>query len=947
MSAGPGTTLRRLIEAVAVLAATASVHAQGVGASPGVSGGAGNPPAASAMPAEARPGWAEAERAVESYLADRGLEDVLIAHLRNRLRASTGPERASIAERLGSLYVARLGTAADATARQKLEEESRELLRQVPEAETFELRVDLAKATYLKAAELVERDALKMASPADRQEAERVLRAVAPTFQEIGAKVHQRVESLERQESLDRGGAEVREQLARARRVRSLAMYFSGWSECYLAMLTGDKQRAAKAMQDFGWLLNSAGGRIAAVERVPKGMLRYQHVARAAMGCAVASSLRGNDIEALRWLDAIEQGEEVPEELLPQLFTRRLGVLAAAKRWPDADVLVRNHRRSAGGKETPLRWEEARLLGVLVLEAKADPSITGRNAEIVESLIQTSWGDLVARGEVGHVLDLTRIYGTAPSGQEGFIVRYVRGLQAFERAVAAHRATGEKETEPTRNEQVRQAYVEAARTLGLSPVAPDASRFPAERARAWMQKALALFRAGEFESASADFQKAGEAASAPEMKEEALWSAIVSLDRAIAAGKGSKREERDRLAVLYLRAHPGTENAARLLIRRPDGGLLDREQAVQVLLSVSADSPLYQTSRQQASNMLFEAFRRSPRAQKDAAASRFVQVADEVAQADQQLAFDQEGPDAAKAADRAVHRLRQVLEAVLSMAAPDLDRAESALARIELIFGQQSRDSGLLRPELNFRRLQIAWARGDLVTADRLMDELNEGGGEFARAAVREVYQRAVRSWTASPREAALARAVIKVGERLVAQMSESSEGAKAEATLAVCNTVAEAAMTVWTVEKDVVARDLALRLDRRLIEAGKPTERTYRRMAELSEGAGDTPGALQAWRGLLNGLPAGSEEWFEARYETLRLLADVDPVSARAVMAQHRALYPSYGPTPWGVKLSELDAKLNAGAPGPATPGAPAAPGIPTAPGPGGAGGGSGGGGS
>lgn len=878
-----------------------------------------------------------ADRVVEGYLAERGLEDVLIAHLKNRLRGAAGLERTAIAERLGMLYVGQLSAAADPAVRQRLEEESRELLKEVPEAETFELRVDLAKATYLKAAELAERDALRMTTPADRQEAERVLRAVGPVFQEIGAKVHQRVESLERQESLDRGGEEIREQLARARRVRSLAMYFSGWSECYLAMLTGDKQRAAKAMQDFGWLLNAAGGRVATVERVSKGMLRYPHVARAAIGCALASSLRGNDLEALRWLDAIEQSEEVPAEVVPQLFTRRLAILAAAHRWPEADVLVRQHRRGADGKEQPLRWEEARLLGVLALEAAADRSLTGRNREIVESLIQTSWGDLVARGEVGHVLDLTRLYGTAPSGQEGFIVRYVRGLQSFERAVAAHRATGERETEPTANDQVRQAYLEAARTLGTAPAASDASRFPAERARAMMQRALALYRAADYENASAEFQKAGEATAVAELKEEALWSAIVSLDRAIAGGKVSRREDRDRLAVIYLRAYPGTENAARLLIRRPDGGLLDREQAVQVLLSVSVDSPLYQTARQQASNMLFEAFRRSPRAQRDAAASRFVQVADEVAQRDQQQAFDSTGPEAGQAADRAVHRLRQVLEAVLSMATPDLDRAESALARIELIFEQQGRDSGLLRPELNFRRLQIAWARGDLAGAEKLMDELEDGGGEFARAAVREVYQRAVRSWTLSPREAGLARAVVKVGERLIAQLSETAPGATSEATLAVCNTVAEAAVAVWNADKDAAARDLALRLDKRLLDAGKPTERTYRRMADLAEGAGDAAGALQAWRGLLNGLPAGSEEWFEARYHTLRLLAEADPAAARTVLEQHRALYPSYGPEPWGVKLAELDARLNGGQP--AQPGRPVPPGGSSAPG--GAGGG------
>lgn len=862
------------------------------------------PPAPPASP------QAEADRAVEAYLAERDLDDLLVAQLRLKLRNTTGAERAAIAEKLGKLYVKLLGATRDSAVRQRIEQDSHELLRQVPDAESAELRIDLAKATYMKAAELAERYALRMATPAEMQEAERVLRSVAPTFQEIGSRLHQRVESLERQESLERSGDEVREQLAEARRIRSLAMYFSGWSECYLAVLTGDKQRATKAMQDFGWLLNSANGRVAAVDRLSKGMLRYPHVARAAMGCAVAASVRGNDVDALRWLEAIEESDEIPDEVLPQLFTRRLTVLAAAKRWPDLDLLVRQRRREPGKGEVPLRWQEARLLGVLALEAKNDATLSDRNKEIVESLIQVSWGDLVARGEVGHVLDLTRIYGTAPSGKEGFIVLYVRGLRAFERAAEAHRATGESENDPTADASVKQMYIEAARALGLAPAAADATKFPGERANAIMKTALAHFRAADFEAAATQYQRAGEAAATPDQQQEALWSAILALDRAIAEGKVSRKAERDRLAVLFLKSYPGSDRAAKLLIRRPDG-LIDREQSIQVLLSVGPDSPLYLASRQRASNLLLEAYRRAPRTNRDAAASRFIQIADEVAQIDQRQAFELTGPESQKAADRALLRLRQLLEAVLSMSSPDLDRAESALSRIDLLLSQQSRDAGPLKPELAYRRLQIAWARGDLTTADRLMDEVLASGGDFSKQAVREVYQRALAAWTASPRDAGLARALVKVGERIIASLSETTDSAKSAAALSVCNNVAEAAMVVWNAEQDNAARDLALKLDRRIFDAGQPTERSLRRLAELSEPAGDTAMAIQAWRGLLNGLEAGSEEWFEARYHTLRMLAESDPENARQVMAQHKALYPSYGPEPWGVKLQQLDAKL------------------------------------
>ena len=61
-------------------------------------------------------------------------------------------------------------------------------------------------------------------------------------------------------------------------------------------------------------------------------------------------------------------------------------------------------------------------------------------------------------------------------------------------------------------------------------------------------------------------------------------------------------------------------------------------------------------------------------------------------------------------------------------------------------------------------------------------------------------------------------------------------------------------------------------------------------------------------------GSAGGSDAWFEARYELIRLLAETDADRARLVMRQHKALNPSYGPEPWGVKLRVLDLRLGPG---------------------------------
>src|SRR5205823_5441619 len=92
------------------------------------------------------------EEVVDAYLADHQPFDPLAARLRQRVTQGPPPERAHAAELLAKLYVRMLAAANTPGPRQSLEERARDLLK-VPEADSFELRIDLAKATYLKVEE--------------------------------------------------------------------------------------------------------------------------------------------------------------------------------------------------------------------------------------------------------------------------------------------------------------------------------------------------------------------------------------------------------------------------------------------------------------------------------------------------------------------------------------------------------------------------------------------------------------------------------------------------------------------------------------------------------------------------------------------------------------------------------------------------------------------------
>lgn len=849
------------------------------------------------------------EATVDAYLISLDLEPVRAAMLRHRLDRAPEAEQLRLAEELGSIYAGMLERASTSEERLRVESLANELMRRFPGAETSELRINLQRVQYAAAERFAEMHRLRMASPAELAEAERILRRSVPIFREVAMAAHRRVEVYERRDARTELTEDMRAALDESRRIRSLAMYYLGWSRYYLAYLTGDRSGAGEAVDAFGWLLNAPGGRGATLDRLPQGMTRYEHVARAAVGVALCESLRGQDVTAVRWLDALGSGAETPKGVRDALTARRIAVLSAGGRWYDLKTLVDRLPPRADGFR--LTVPEARLLAVSAFEGLGSVDSTSRgDALLVEAIGQVGLGELVRRGEVSHVLDMVEQYGAALIGEEGFVVRFVTGLQAYERARETHAETGERVSEPTTSADVARAFLLASRAFGEALGSEDADLFPAQRAECRRLRGLSLYFAGELREAARLLAAAASDTSADEtdaQREEALWFAIVALDRAIRGGDRGVTPERDRLATLYLASFPGTERAARLLIGAP-GDRVDPQRAVEVLLSISPSSEVYEAARRRASQLLYRLYRESSGTTRTYAASRFIDVGAEVFAADRRTAeASRDESVSARAARDAVQVGRQLLDVLLGTEASDALRAEEVLEAVREIGRLHGAGVRELEPELAYRALQASVLRDQASLIRERTRALRDLGGVFAAAGDRLLYNRAAARASASPDDAGVLRELVESGVRIAEELRRGPEGLRDPSALGVHDRVADAAARLWAIEGDEAARDIAIALDRRAIEAGQATVRMLRRSGELREAAGDPGGALDAWRMLMSGATPGEDLWFEARYESLRLLLAVDPERGQAVLQQHRVLHPEWGPEPWGERIRLL----------------------------------------
>ncbi len=847
--------------------------------------------------------------ALSRFLQLHDLTELHAVHLRHRVEQTKGKKQTELAEQLARIYIQMLSDSQSDQARMRWETLSMSLLKLVPNASTHGLQIDLAKVRYLHAESIAEKSILRLVPESETLQAIADLQQVASDLQRLGTTLNRRVQLLERHEERPSSDPDViRSALREARRLRSVSRYYQGWSLLYIAMLNNTPADAQEALRAFGWLLNAPPGRPASIENVSPGMLRFEHVARSAVGAALCESMRDNASEAMRWLDTVSQTETVPQVVRDQIPARRIFVLTRARRWADLDLLIQRLRRDNPPK--PLDITQARLLAILTLD-QSEQTRDDTVRRVLRALAQTAIADLTTGGQIHQVLNILDLYGDAPIGTKGFIVHFVKGMRDFERAriqlkeLSTLIAPAGSDTE--------KLFIRASKSFSKALADPQPDRFPAEHGKASYMLGSSLISTRSFDQGVQTLQKLASTTQDQTLARDALWLAIRGMDEAIKLGQESMAQTRNELSLIFLQSYPRTEQAAALLLKQAADPTFDPRQAVETLLSVSPDSPLYEAARRHAASFLYRLYRKASSSDRDFLASRFVDIAEPLLQIDASLVRTQTGEPAARAARSAVLLVRQMADVLLGVNIPTVpaaDRARAALDLLKSIANQANIDLDEIQGELLFRRLQIAIVYNDDQQAEDLLLEVRALGGRFAEQCDRLVYKTAINDWSRDTSNPKLARQVALSASAVLRYMDQNDQDSPL--VLSLFNTIAASAAVVFHAEQDNDMRDIALRADRRLFDQQRMSASALRRFATLSENARDFDSSLQAWLRLMGGVTVNTSDWYEARYESIRLMLLLDPARARRAMAQHKILYPNLGPAPWADLMAELDARIS-----------------------------------
>lgn len=857
---------------------------------------------------------------IEQFLDDRGLDALLVEQLQERLTRTDAKDRASILDRLASLYVTLIESSTDPAEQAEWESRARAMLVSTPDAISYELRLNLERARYARAERTLERLRIGQIDPDTGAEALGTLAEIAPIFRAIAESSHQDELAIE-QQAESKGRLDPRT-LARAlqdaRRRRSLAHYLSGWSNVYLAEMTGVAARGHDALIEFGWLLGADIDKPPTVNQASETSLRYEHVARSAVGVAVAYATLGDGANALAWIDFVENGPDTFQSVRTQLPMRRLTILARLNRWAEFKTIVTNLQRGKSGVVTPLDTETARLIAILTLDPRKNTETALR-----QDMARLALADLVQNQELAQVADLAKRYGPSMLTDSGFISAHVRGLLAYESAREAHRKISSDLDTPVGDSAVSRAYRDAAEFFRIAVTSPDAMKFPDARAATAMLEGLSLFQASANDSrlllrAIDAFQQATSLATTPAKAADAMWMA----HRAARRLPGESDAENGRAVAIgktFIERFPADERSSVLRVRIAAEGGLPPADAVTALLDTPRESPAFEASRRYAARLLYDLYRNAPPDDRDWSALRYADIAEPLLTLDRTRAQDGD----ATAAELAMIRVRRLLDALLSVRSPDGSRAHAALDTLDMLTA-----TGLATappaPEIAFRRLQLALTENNGAAASLHADAIHDlartssKNTEYVVFADRALMDHATAQWRrliesndATPEREAAARTVIARGAQLLSDLTDRARTEDQSRILTIHAAIAHAAYDLWRITGDTPTLDLAYRRHRLFLEA-KPNERgALRRFADLAEASGEHAEALAAWRTLSSGLDPNSDAWIESRVRLIELLSESDPQRAAEALAQHIALHPEPAPAPWQERLETLIRKL------------------------------------
>ena len=842
---------------------------------------------------------------VASYLEQHGLTQLLAVHLENQLEGLANEQREAAIRRLADLYAQLLEREVDPARRIALEERSRQLLAQAPARSADDLRLALLRASYRSAEKVAENHRLRLARPEEVETARRTFSEIAPQLQALSEQLRETIATLERRLSRA-GGADavsLGETADRARASYAQCMFLTAWSLYYQDWLTDDKVIAtARQAEPLFAEIMGAENATPSPEDVSIDLRSDEAVARSILGMALCKSITASSATAVSWI-ALLASPNAYEPLRTQASVWMMAIHLEHHEYREAINDLDEAR--ANVQEVPLAW--LRLCAVYALE-------DARRDRFGDDLIKFAVTELAARGELQQVLDLASRFGVEALGDSGFALKYVQGVIAYQDARKRHGLE-----EPTIDPTIIAMYRFASDALKAAAAEPDAEKYPLAAAACRRLVAWCSYFQSNFLDAQREFEAASSVMTGAEAA-EALWMAIVSLDKVVEAGRSPEAElALNGLVDRYITQYPSDPNTAKLLLKRSLREKTPSPDAVAELLAIPPDNDAYATAQMRAADMLYQLFREAGDNDRAVYAGQFLSVAIPLISQPPASGSSETSAQRDASLQRFIVRCRQALEVSLTEGVERLVAARAAFEALDAVAASDPAAVAVHRDEIDCRRAQERLLAGEPAAAAELTDSLWERDNQsiWARLAVRSMFKHAHQVWKSgeideSERQAAIER-VVRYGGRVLHEFKDDPRAFDRPGAMGYVAAVAEATMALWERTREPARAEAALFLYETLL-GRRPSSATFLRSAAILASACDQPQkSLDHWRRLVAGTQVGTPEWFEAKFHQIELLAKLDPPRAREVMNQHKQLNPDYGPDPWGAQLKGLDEQIPA----------------------------------
>ena len=830
---------------------------------------------------------------VDQFLARLGLVDLQILHLEKALdREQPDAVRLKLAQRVADLYAGRLmSSSEDQRAYQELLARIDALVKKVPQANTTSLRVMLLQADYNRAEAQVSRWIHDPAETSARDAGREILARITPELnrfqQQLDAAVTKLVKELDEADDPDVRRAKEK-QLQRLAAVAGRAAYFAAWSNYYTGLVNpasgGAKAEFAKARDGFRKLLG--------IEEKDYAKLQTESLeldsiwrSRAMIGLGLSEAAAGDSAAAGACFKLLED-VSVPPVIRDQAAYWHVQALLSAGRFDEAHRLAQQRIAAFSGDATPGTVS----LCVALVRAGFGP----HDSPVPEDARATGLlgiSGLTRLRQFGTVHKLLEQYKINLDDASGFVLKWLQGQQLYAKAEKS-KAKGD--------------YRAAAEALSAALAARDAAAEVASAGRCRYTLGWCYYRLGECEKAARQFEDAvtGLKASGSGDAADSAWMAFACYRRLV---PDSPRYTTSAIEVLEsikrdFPTHPYAKKADFQIAKLQQNAVLPAE-AIRTLSKIKPGEPHYLAARYDLCLLRYRQWS-GLRAKGTDAAAEAEKLREAVDLYLKAAAGDSD-------TQRKVKSLLLVVATATGASSPDRQLAGSYLAKAAPLVDALPPSSSQAA-DYHYRAMKHAQEADDAATAEKHAGWLvqHAAGSVYELSALiasAKAADRAVHS--AGDAQGRKAQEAHRRALEVYARLSELLGGGR-EVIASKKNALVAHSKLAYYASQTGRHAEAAAALEK--ILAAYPTDRDALCRAGLAHyEARQYEPSLRHWRTLLAGLPAASEDWFEAKYYQIRCLLHTDKEMARKVFSQFKLLHPELGPASWHAKFKSLEREI------------------------------------